>query len=169
MDTVVLIAAMGLRLALVFLPATIAGLALQRVAASRSRNRMLYAAICLVTGYTAIDILATTMTGTPLNPFVVMAALASPVGWGIILWVVWLPGGALYIDEDHQRNTLAMLTRSRNTRPETLPTETRETSHVTAKTAGRSGADPVFKTCQQKHRWRPETPLPFVPGCGRPR
>ena len=110
MDMIVLIADMALRLGLIFVPATIAGLALQRVTASRSRNSLLYASICLVTGYFAIGILAATISATPLHPFLVIASLASPVGWGIILWVVWSPTAALYVDDKYWRQAISGVT-----------------------------------------------------------
>lgn len=173
MDTIVLIADMALRLCLVFIPATIAGLALQRVTASRSRNRLLYAAICLVTGYVAIGILAATISATPLHPFLVIASLASPAGWGIILWVVGPPTDALYVDDKYWRQTIpgvmsACNDGGNNRVPSPKEVEMVRVFDTTAEakmTEARS--EPAVGTRQQQTRWRPDTPLPFVPGAGR--
>ena len=175
MEPIVLIADMSLRLGLVFVPATIAGLALQRVTSSRSRNRLLYAAICLVTGYVAIGILAATISATPLHPFLVIAALASPVGWGIILWVVWSPTGALYVDDKYWRRAVSNVRHARNDGGETRgpSPEGMKMVRVSDKAAEmqetETGAEPAFGTYRQETRWRPDTPLPFVPGAGSPR
>lgn len=175
MEFIGIIGSLAIHLTIVLAPATIAGLALQRLTASRSRNRLLYGAIFSLTALLSIRLLADAMAGAPPDALLVIAALASPVGWGIILWVAWSPDRALYIDQTFWRDTAA--TAGADPAGAAGPVEPPlflEAAPMTGMTEGkirqdRAAATPVFRSRQaETRRWRPAQPLPFVPGVDRP-
>lgn len=172
MNDTALLAPLFFHLATVLAPAVIAGLAMERLFASRSRNRLLYGALALVTALVAIRTLGEILSGGPADAFVVIAALSSPIGWGIILWVVSSPGDVLY-GRRHGGGPTAPAradTGPRRTRvPPLLLGEAARVTRRAAKTTGDrvAGPGPVTSPREAVGRWRPASPLPFVPGADR--
>ena len=172
MNEISLITPLIFPLATVLAPAVVAGLALQRLCASRSRNRLLYGAIALVNATLAVRILGEILSGGFEDPFIVIAALAAPIGWGIILWVVSSPGHVLYGRRDGGEGSGPARTHRGATRAGAPPLLLGEAARVTRTVAETNGArdagpGPASGSRQAPARWRPAIPLPFVPGAGR--
>lgn len=145
--------------ALVLVPATVAGLALQRVRVSRSRNVAVYAASALAAGWLAIRILTDILTGTGTNPVLALAAFAAPVGWGVILWVVSSPGGGVYWKNPPGVEAVAGATnpKGRDAWP------TRSPARIETQ-ARRPTPVPVFRSRMPETEWRRMRPLPRPSG-----
>lgn len=172
MNEIALITPLVFHLATVLAPAVIAGLALQRLCASRSPNRLLYGAIALVTALLAVRTLGEILSGGPEDPFIVIAALAAPIGWGIILWVVSSPGHVLYGRRDGGEASGPARPYAGATRADAPPLLLGEAARVTRtmaemKRARDAGPGPASGLRQATARWRPASPLPFVPDAGR--
>lgn len=202
MDGMALLLDLGLHFALVLTPSVVAGLALQRVTASRSRNRLLYGAIALVSSGLALNLLTDIMSGLPLAPLPALAALGTLPGWGLILWVASGPGTGQYrartdwrpfkalpplllaetvrverwraLDDrtepmpDRVTRRPPVPDRVPNLVPDRVPNRVSAASAPAAPKVG-AVAVPTFHTGQvvpPEPRWRPTTPLVFVPGAG---
>jgi len=172
MDAITLFMPLFLHLAIVLAPAVVAGLALQRLVASRSRNRLLYGAIALVTVVLAVRTLAEMFAGGPTDPLLVIASLASPVGWGIILWVVSTPLHVLYGHGNGGRGSEPARPGVGATPAKSPPLLLGETARVTRRVAEMKRVKDVGPlrpggARRATVRWRPAEPLAFVPRAGR--
>lgn len=172
MNAITLIIPLFLHLAPVLAPAVIAGLALQRLVASRSRNRLIYGAVALVTVVLAVRTLAEMLAGARTDPLLVIASLASPVGWGIILWVVSTPVHVLYGHGNGGRGSEPARPGAGAAPAKAPPLLLGETARVTRRLVERTpeqgtGPRPAAGSRRTAARWRPAEPLPFVPCAGR--
>jgi len=145
--------------AAVLAPATVAGLALQRVKVSRSRNIAVYAASALTAGWLAIRILTDILTGAGIDPALAIAAFAAPAGWGAVLWVVWSPGGGIYWKHPSGRENVAgtMEQQGRDAWP------TRGAPRIETPVRGETPV-PVFRSRMPEMEWRRARPLPRPSG-----
>lgn len=161
-----ILAAMAFQVVLLLTPATVAALAVQRAALSRSRNRVIYALLALIVAMIFWRLLENLVAEAPNSPLLILAALASPVGWGIILWVLGSPLGCRYADPAYW-NTLPDAPR-RTTEPPVRGWM--EAAHVAGHDkAGAKVAAPVFRSRTAARKWRADAVLPFVPGAEHPR
>ncbi|MDJ1007216.1 MAG: hypothetical protein QNJ13_05265 [Paracoccaceae bacterium] len=79
-------------------PAVVAALAYHRMKISTGRNRPLYGALCLTASVIAGRVLGDAVAGVPTELSFAVSALATPLAWGLVMWVTQTPERASNAD-----------------------------------------------------------------------